>query len=168
VLKGDAATPARLAQGVMTGLGFLGAGVIFKEGVSVQGLTTAAAVWMTAAVGLLFGFGLVVPGTLATLALMFVLVIMRRVEGLIPWPAFALVILRFKVASAPEETRLREWLGQEAATVSDISYKLMNEGKIYEYLVNLKARNSHALSALAARLKDTPGLIEFELSLINK
>ncbi len=44
--------PTRLAQGVMTGLGFLGAGVIFKEGVSVQGLTTAAALWATAALGM--------------------------------------------------------------------------------------------------------------------
>lgn len=45
--------PTRMAQGIMTGIGFLGAGVIYKEGVSIHGLTTAASVWMTAAIGIL-------------------------------------------------------------------------------------------------------------------
>lgn len=43
--------PTRMAQGIMTGIGFLGAGVIFKEGLSVRGLTTAASIWITAAIG---------------------------------------------------------------------------------------------------------------------
>jgi putative Mg2+ transporter-C (MgtC) family protein len=51
--------PTRMAQGIMTGIGFLGAGVIFKEGLSVRGLTTAASIWITAAIGVLIGVGLV-------------------------------------------------------------------------------------------------------------
>ena len=47
--------PTRMAQGIMTGIGFLGAGVIFKEGLTVRGLTTAASIWMTAAIGILVG-----------------------------------------------------------------------------------------------------------------
>ena len=43
--------PTRMAQGIMTGIGFLGAGVIMKDGLSVRGLTTAACVWVTACVG---------------------------------------------------------------------------------------------------------------------
>ena len=50
----------RIAQGVVTGIGFLGAGVIFREGVNIQGLTTAASVWATAGIGLLFGVGALV------------------------------------------------------------------------------------------------------------
>ena len=42
--------PTRMAQGIMTGIGFLGAGVIFKEGLTVRGLTTAASIWVTAAI----------------------------------------------------------------------------------------------------------------------
>jgi len=45
--------PTRMAQGIMTGIGFLGAGVIFKEGLTVRGLTTAASIWVTAAIGIL-------------------------------------------------------------------------------------------------------------------
>ena len=47
--------PTRMAQGIMTGIGFLGAGVIFKEGLTVRGLTTAASIWVTAAIGILVG-----------------------------------------------------------------------------------------------------------------
>src|SRR5713101_1641272 len=47
--------PTRMAQGIMTGIGFLGAGVIFKEGLTVRGLTTAASIWVTAAIGILLG-----------------------------------------------------------------------------------------------------------------
>ena len=54
--------PTRMAQGIMTGIGFLGAGVIYKEGASVRGLTTAASIWLTAAIGILFGIGFYFPG----------------------------------------------------------------------------------------------------------
>src|SRR5512143_2193375 len=49
--------PTRMAQGIMTGIGFLGAGVIMKEGLTVRGLTTAASIWVTAAIGILVGIG---------------------------------------------------------------------------------------------------------------
>src|SRR5258707_3514379 len=49
--------PTRMAQGIMTGIGFLGAGVIFREGLTVRGLTTAASICMTAAIGILVGIG---------------------------------------------------------------------------------------------------------------
>src|SRR5262249_57361904 len=63
----DALPLSRMAQGIMTGIGFLGAGVIFKEGITVRGLTTAASIWTTAAIGILFGIGFFYPATLATL-----------------------------------------------------------------------------------------------------
>jgi hypothetical protein len=55
-----------MAQGIMTGTGFLGAGVIFKEGLMVRGLTTAASIWITAAIGILVGIGFYVPVVAAT------------------------------------------------------------------------------------------------------
>src|SRR5690554_6359407 len=58
--------PQRMAQGIMTGIGFLGGGVIFKEGLSVRGLTTAASIWITAAIGILYGVGFFYPAVLAT------------------------------------------------------------------------------------------------------
>jgi putative Mg2+ transporter-C (MgtC) family protein len=57
---GDPAAFSRIAQGVVTGIGFLGAGVILQRGHrirNVKGLTTAAAIWLTAAIGLMCGLG---------------------------------------------------------------------------------------------------------------
>ncbi|MDO9526226.1 MAG: MgtC/SapB family protein [Gemmobacter sp.] len=76
--------PARMAHGILTGIGFLGAGVIFRQGSSVQGLTTAASVWMVSALGVLYGAGLfwiAVAGTISTLV---VLVLFRMVHWIIP------------------------------------------------------------------------------------
>ena len=58
--------PTRMAQGIMTGIGFLGAGVIFKEGLTVRGLTTAASIWVTSAIGILIGIGFWMPALIGT------------------------------------------------------------------------------------------------------
>jgi putative Mg2+ transporter-C (MgtC) family protein len=53
--------PTRMAQGIMTGIGFLGAGVIFKENPSVRGLTTAASIWVTSALGICLAWDSTIP-----------------------------------------------------------------------------------------------------------
>ena len=65
--------PTRMAHGVLTGIGFLCAGVIFRAGFSIHGLTTAASLWMTSAIGLLFGaglFSLAATGTVLTVVIL--------------------------------------------------------------------------------------------------
>ncbi|MFC0339838.1 MgtC/SapB family protein [Paracoccus niistensis] len=76
--------PTRMAHGILTGIGFLGAGVIFREGPSVHGLTTAASLWVSAALGIVYGvgmFGLALIGTAATLL---VLVGLRILYAVLP------------------------------------------------------------------------------------
>lgn len=68
---------ARMPHAILTGIGFLCAGVIFREGPSVQGLTTAASLWMTAAIGITFGTGLVTLAILSTLLTIAILVVSR-------------------------------------------------------------------------------------------
>jgi putative Mg2+ transporter-C (MgtC) family protein len=72
----------RVIQGVATGIGFLGAGTIIKlsEQYEVRGLTSAAAVWVTAAVGMSVGAGYLWPGLLAALLAWFILAILRGVD----------------------------------------------------------------------------------------
>ena len=76
--------PTRMAQGIMTGIGFLGAGVIFKEGVTVRGLTTAASIWVTAAIGVLYGVGFYYPAVLSTVIVLGILALFRRLEARMP------------------------------------------------------------------------------------
>src|SRR2546430_3624185 len=72
--------PTRMAQGIMTGIGFLGAGVIIKEGLSVRGLTTAASIWITAAIGILAGIGFYFPLLVSVVLTLGVLSLFRMID----------------------------------------------------------------------------------------
>src|SRR5262245_56905049 len=81
--------PTRMAQGIMTGIGFLGAGVIVKEGLSVRGLTTAASIWVTAAIGILTAIGFYFAAGLGTVLTLGTLSLFRWIEGKIPTEHYA-------------------------------------------------------------------------------
>ncbi len=72
-------SPTRVAAQVVSGIGFLGAGIIFREGVNVRGLNTAATLWCSAAVGMLAGFGQHVEAALVTALVILVNVALRPV-----------------------------------------------------------------------------------------
>jgi len=72
--------PARLAAQVVSGIGFLGAGVILFNGFSVTGLTTAATLWVVAGIGLAVGAGFYLPAAAATVLVLFTLLILNKVE----------------------------------------------------------------------------------------
>jgi len=74
----------RIAAGVVTGIGFLGAGAIFREGVTVRGLTTAATIWVTCGLGLAVGAGLYLEALFALFFAMVALVGLHRLEGAVP------------------------------------------------------------------------------------
>ena len=65
---GESEDATRIASYVISGIGFLGAGVIFKDGVNVNGLTTASIIWMSAAIGMAIGFGVYVIAAIFLLA----------------------------------------------------------------------------------------------------
>lgn len=65
---------------VVTGVGFLGAGIIIKEGLHIRGLTTAAIVWLTAAIGVLAGIGLIAFATISTIVISLLLFLLRRID----------------------------------------------------------------------------------------
>lgn len=69
---------SRIIAQVVSGIGFLGAGIIFKEGANVRGLTTAATVWCAAAVGGLCGFGMYAEALLGTVAIVGINIMFRH------------------------------------------------------------------------------------------
>lgn len=64
----DPASPSRIAANIITGIGFLGAGVILRAGAHIKNLTTAASIWFAASIGMAFGFGYYFIGIVATIA----------------------------------------------------------------------------------------------------
>ena len=75
------ADPARIAAQIVTGMGFLGAGTILHARGSVTGLTTAATLWVVAAIGMAVGFGATIEAVGATLLVLLVLIPLRSLEA---------------------------------------------------------------------------------------
>jgi putative Mg2+ transporter-C (MgtC) family protein len=102
--------PTRIAAQIVTGIGFLGAGAIIRQGLSIRGLTTAATLWVVAAIGMAAGAGYYSPAVLATLIVLLSL-----------WP-LRIVSHRLLVRIRPEEGRLVVTLppGASAAPLLDL------------------------------------------------
>jgi putative Mg2+ transporter-C (MgtC) family protein len=77
---GGPVDPSRLAAQIITGIGFLGAGTIFRTGSIVRGLTTASSIWITAAIGILAGVGMIALAVFATILAWFALTVLKLTE----------------------------------------------------------------------------------------
>src|SRR5262250_1065789 len=100
--------PTRMAQGIMTGIGFLGAGVIFKEGLSIRGLTTAASIWITAAIGILVGIGFYFAAVLGAAATLAVLALFLALERRMPAEIYMYHEVCFAGDAVPSKDELRK------------------------------------------------------------
>lgn len=156
--------PTRIAQGIMTGIGFLGAGVIFKDGLTVRGLTTAASIWMTAAIGILYGVGFFYPAILATLATLGTLHVFRHIEAWIPSHMFAQLALRFSKDQRVAEAEVRSLLAKQGFSISNMSYRMDREVGYFEYRMMIRTAQKDALEVLAGKLRERQDLLEFRIS----
>ena len=156
--------PTRMAQGIMTGIGFLGAGVIFKEGVTVRGLTTAASIWVTAALGILIGIGFHFAATVGAVATLVVLAAFLFLERRLPTEFYAHHTLSFERGSTMAEDDLRRLIAEHGFTIANLSYRLSGGGKHFEYGMVIKTRDRRNAEALAQRLSQLPAVIEFRIA----
>jgi putative Mg2+ transporter-C (MgtC) family protein len=156
--------PTRMAQGIMTGIGFLGAGVIVKEGLSVRGLTTAASIWVTAAIGILTGIGFYFAAGIGTVLTLGTLSLFRWIEGKIPTEFYANFVVRFARDRVMPEARLRELVARHGFSVYNLSYRVSAEGQQFEYRMVLRALGSESSRALSEALKEEPSVLEYRIA----
>ncbi len=156
--------PTRMAQGIMTGIGFLGAGVIFKEGLTVRGLTTAASIWVTAAIGILVGVGFYLAAVLGALATLMILSVFRYIESKLPSEFYAHHWLRFERDAVMAEDELRKTLATHGFSIANLASRLTEGGKLFEYRMVLRSRDPKAAEALSQHLRKLPEVIEFRIS----
>ena len=78
---GSRVDPTRIAAQIVTGVGFLGAGSILRQGEYVRGLTTAASIWVVASLGMAVGFGYFGVAVFAAILVLFTLVVIRPIEN---------------------------------------------------------------------------------------
>lgn len=97
----SSADPGRIAAQVISGIGFLGAGTIIREGPSVIGLTTASGLWVVACIGLAVGAGLYMPAIFTTCMILFVLLALNKIEARISGVR-AYKMLTIVISNSPE------------------------------------------------------------------
>ncbi|CAG0954634.1 Protein SrpB [Methylophilaceae bacterium] len=156
--------PTRIAQGIMTGIGFLGAGVIFKEGLSVRGLTTAASIWITAAIGILIGVGFYFPAILATLLTLGILSLFRWIEVTLPSHFYAHHFVRFDRNNTMAEEQVRALLKDHGFTIANMSYRVSDDGLSFEYRMIIRTINADNMSRLAYALRQMGSVRTFRIS----
>jgi putative Mg2+ transporter-C (MgtC) family protein len=155
--------PTRMAQGVMTGIGFLGAGVIMKEGLSVRGLTTAASIWMTAAIGVLAGVGFYSAVFIGTTFALIVVLGFRWIEEKITTLAYAHLRLRFRKDITMPETELVKLIIGQGFSVANMSYYAEKEGNFFEYSMTIRTPNKDNMHHLSNILSNLDSIIEFKI-----
>jgi len=153
--------PTRMAQGIMTGIGFLGAGVILKEGLTVRGLTTAASIWITAAIGILAGVGFYFPALVGTALTLGTLSIFRRIELIMPALYYARLEIRFRRHEAMHEEPLRALITEHGFSVANLSYALKEDGKMFEYAMIIRTSRRDDTRRLAGTLAANDKVLEF-------
>jgi putative Mg2+ transporter-C (MgtC) family protein len=158
--------PTRMAQGIMTGIGFLGAGVIVKEGLNVRGLTTAASIWITAAIGVLAGVGLYLPMAFSAALAVSVLSVFRWIEMRVPTQAYYYFDVKYAREGNLSEEATRELLGKLGFSIANFSYRLegVGEERALRHKMTLQTTDRSAASRLARWLEENQTVLEFRLS----
>jgi putative Mg2+ transporter-C (MgtC) family protein len=156
--------PTRMAQGIMTGIGFLGAGTIMQEGFSVRGLTTAASIWITAAIGILVGIGFYFPAIFATVLTFGTLSLFHWIESRIPAQFYAHFVVRFAREQTMPEPQVRELLTMHGFTIANMNYRLDVDGNFFEYRMVIRTNRSDNARKLSDALSGLASVKEFRVS----
>ncbi|MGK2905486.1 MAG: MgtC/SapB family protein [Desulfuromonadales bacterium] len=147
--------PSRVAAQIVTGIGFIGAGVILKEGASVRGLTTAASLWTVAGLGMAFGMGFYSLGAIATLLVLVSLDFLKKLDPVIRKDRF----LTLTVTAVNRKELLDELLeifDARKLLVSDISstVDLISDELFYQVVITQqKRRIGHELTEAIKHLE---------------
>jgi len=156
--------PTRMAQGVMTGIGFLGAGAIIKDGPAIRGLTTAASIWMISAIGIMIGMGYFVAAAASTFATLNINYVFRLIESRISTENYAHLQIRFSRDDVISDTALQALITNLGYSVSGITYALIGEGKLFEYQMTVTTILKDRFHPLSQTLLAMPEVKEFSIS----
>lgn len=153
--------PSRIASNIVTGIGFLGAGVIFVRGGSVRGLTTAAGIWATAGIGIAIGCGLYGIGIATTIVLMIVQVVIHKL-----FPSLESTFTIELYIKANSEVKLidiiNEYVSKNHIVIN--SFKLKKNINDNELKVNIRVMKNSSLDETLNYLYSIEGILEISTS----
>jgi putative Mg2+ transporter-C (MgtC) family protein len=159
--------PTRVIQGIVTGIGFLGAGVIMRDGLTISGLTTAASIWAASAIGVMVGVGLYGAAILLAALSAICMTLVTRLEGWLPSRHAVAITLQFKKDYMPKEESVRRAALERGYEIASGSISInFHEGKAeWNFVaVVLRRRKESRITELASELAQFDGVENFSLA----
>lgn len=151
--------PVRMAHGVLTGIGFLCGGVIFREGLSVRGLTTAASLWSTSALGVMFGVGFYSLAIAAALLTLIVLAADNVAHRLLPQKRLAELTVRYRRADADCHAAITALLADHAFTATTVTETVDDDG--YQMVMTASSKDDTRERGLIDALRRDDRILGF-------
>ena len=164
ILASVRADPTRMAQGIMTGIGFLGAGVIMHNRHSVRGLTTAASIWITSAIGIMLGSGHLAIGWFACLLVLTTLALLRRLEKHLPSRRYARLLLTTVQDKALLEPLIRSILREQGISGNGFAYEFVGKSGELILQTTISAFQSQKFGQLELALLETDQIQSFKIT----
>lgn len=155
--------PARLAAQVISGVSFLGAGIIFRNGNSIKGLTTAAGIWATAGIGLAIGAGMYVLGIFTTAVVAIIQILMHKYTIGVD----SMVVGRMHCVvgnSAEFRKALNEYIDEHGMQILEVKIDMLEDGSA-AYNLTLRMRHDVTVNDLTEFLESVGDVraVSFEL-----
>jgi putative Mg2+ transporter-C (MgtC) family protein len=148
---------SRIAASVVSGVGFLGAGAILRTGIGVQGLTTAASLWMTAAIGLAAGGGMFLVAGAATTAALICLIFLRRLEGK-QWRLLLRRIVAVLDDNPGHIKAITDCLARYGVALSDVTFDRNLKAHKTRLIADVRLPSPDDLDRLVSELAETPSV----------
>jgi putative Mg2+ transporter-C (MgtC) family protein len=127
--------PGRIAAGALAGVGFIGAGVVLKAGLSIQGLTTAACIWVVSAIGLAIGSGLYLAGSVTFVITIFSLAFLRIVEKKMPKLAYRFLTITADLNA--DEDQITSIIRKTDLSIVNIDYEQCTDSGIIIFYITV-------------------------------
>lgn len=159
--------PTRVIQGIVTGIGFLGAGVILREGMNITGLSTAASIWCSSIIGIMMGTGVYIAAILLACLSALSMTLIPIIERHLPSHKALVVVVHFKRNVMPAEQTLREAVSRCGySMVGDTISIAMKEHYIeWHFVVAARIKSSDiTFEQLSHELAHLEGIDTFSLS----
>jgi putative Mg2+ transporter-C (MgtC) family protein len=153
------ADPARLAAQVVSGIGFLGAGTIMKEGLTIKGLTTAASLWVVAGVGLAVGAGYYVGAVTTTVLSVLALTYLPRFERLYGCGPSQVAIVVRSVDKPGQIGRIGSYLGTKNVAICDIKIDEVGKNEIHISVI-LDVTDRRIIPDIVDGMKGIEGVVD--------
>lgn len=152
--------PARIAAQVVSGIGFLGAGTIMREGVNVKGLTTAASLWVVAGIGLAVGTGFYFAALVTTGVVFLVLMYLGKVERHMAGLDSHETILVTAANRPGQLGRVGSYLGDRNVLIRHIELKQLRDNHQVQFEIGVRLPNGLSAEEMMIQLSELPGVFQ--------